>query len=68
MGQQMVEHGLIAPRPLFVESGQPDAIAAHSFHGARGMPFLARHLYDLTTAGQQAVRGESVHACRGRPV
>lgn len=68
--------GLIAPRPLFVESGEQDDIfpiaasiasfnavrdiyavfgaanrveqevfpAAHSFHGQRGIPFLARHL------------------------
>ncbi|MEX2260992.1 MAG: alpha/beta hydrolase family protein [Bryobacteraceae bacterium] len=68
--------GLIAPRPLFVESGHKDNIfpieasvssfervkkvyevfdaaekaeqetfpAAHSFHGVKGLPFLARHL------------------------
>jgi dienelactone hydrolase len=68
--------GLIAPRPLFVESGQRDDIfpieasrasfarvkkvyeifgaadlteqetfdGPHSFHGVRGLPFLARHL------------------------
>jgi hypothetical protein len=68
--------GLIAPRPLFVESGQRDDIfpieasrasfarvkkvyeifgaadlteqeifdGPHSFHGLRGLPFLARHL------------------------
>jgi cephalosporin-C deacetylase-like acetyl esterase len=68
--------GLIAPRPLFVESGEKDNIFpiaasiasfnavrdiyavfgaadrveqevfpdAHSFHGLRGIPFLARHL------------------------
>lgn len=68
--------GPIAPRPLFVESGERDDIfpieasrssfarvkkvyevfgaadrteqevfdGTHSFHGARGLPFLARHL------------------------
>ena len=68
--------GLIAPRPLFVESGDQDSIfpvdasresfervkkvyavfgkaaladqevfaGKHSFHGKRGMPFLAKHL------------------------
>jgi len=68
--------GLIAPRPLFVESGEKDDIfpidasrasfervrkvyaafdaagnceqetfdAAHSFHGVKGLPFVARHL------------------------
>jgi dienelactone hydrolase len=68
--------GLIAPRPLFIESGQRDDIfpieasrasfarvkniyqlfgaahlteqetfdAPHTFHGARGLPFLAKHL------------------------
>ena len=68
--------GLIAPRPLFVESGDEDAIfpveasrasfervkkvysvfgepelaeqevftGEHSFHGKRGLPFLAKHL------------------------
>ena len=68
--------GLIAPRPLFVESGDEDRIfpvaasresferlkrvyavmgkaelaeqevfaGKHSFHGKRGLPFLAKHL------------------------